>query len=141
MWIQVREASVESLLFKSSKNVVELPILFSRMHQLRLLNFNTKKWVGILDSKWVKIFEVERYSLKILLFNLEEYKFIVLHMWLTNLKQFWHGEKVTISYYIYIYINVLWDPTSFREENETLYIQCRLWNVIYCLLNIFLHVN
>ncbi|XP_022925450.1 TMV resistance protein N-like [Cucurbita moschata] len=35
----VREASVESILFKSRRNAVEFPILLSRMHQLRLLNF------------------------------------------------------------------------------------------------------
>ncbi|XP_022925482.1 TMV resistance protein N-like isoform X2 [Cucurbita moschata] len=92
----VREASVESILFKSTKKVVEFPISFSRMHQLRLLNFHNVRLKNELDyciPSELRYLKWKGYPLKTLVFNSEEYKLIVLHMCHSNLKQFWHGEK------------------------------------------------
>ncbi|XP_022925484.1 TMV resistance protein N-like isoform X1 [Cucurbita moschata] len=92
----VREASVESILFKSTRNIVEFPILFSRMHQLRLLNFQNVRLKNELEyciPSELRYLKWKGYPLEILVLNSEEYKLIVLHMCHSNLKQFWQGEK------------------------------------------------
>ncbi|KAG6592343.1 Disease resistance protein RUN1, partial [Cucurbita argyrosperma subsp. sororia] len=92
----VRDASVESILFKSTRNVVEFPNSFSKMHELRLLNFHNVRLKNELDyciPSELRYLKWKGYPLKTLVFNSEEYKLIVLHMCHSNLKQFWHGEK------------------------------------------------
>ncbi|XP_023535476.1 TMV resistance protein N-like isoform X1 [Cucurbita pepo subsp. pepo] len=92
----VGEASVESILFKSTRNVMEFPISFSRMHQLRLLNFHNVRLKNELEyciPSELRYLKWKGYPLEILLLNSEECKLIKLHMCHSNLKQFWHGEK------------------------------------------------
>ena len=100
---------------------MEFPISFSRMHQLRLLNFHNVRLKNELEyciPSELRYLKWKGYPLEILLLNSEECKLIKLHMCHSNLKQFWHGEKVTILYNMYyIYFEI-----SHRLKRKTKYL-------------------
>ncbi|KAE8648990.1 hypothetical protein Csa_007990 [Cucumis sativus] len=94
----VTEALIQSIFFKSSsKNMVEFPILFSRMHQLRLLNFRNVRLKNKLEysiPSELRYLKWKGYPLEFLpIDSSEECKLIELHMCHSNLKQFWQQEK------------------------------------------------
>nr|AGH33842.1 resistance gene-like protein [Cucumis melo] len=96
--VVVTETLVQSIFFKSSsKNMVEFPILFSRMHQLRLLNFHNVRLKNKLEycvPSELRYLKWKGYPLEFLPINSsEECKLIELHMCHSNLKQFWRQEK------------------------------------------------
>ncbi|XP_038889142.1 disease resistance protein RPV1-like [Benincasa hispida] len=97
---QDTKADIQSIILKSTRNIVEIPpILFSRMHQLRLLNFHNVRlkkhmeYCCIIPSelrylKWKGCpFEFLPFS------SSQEYELIQLHVCHSNFKQFWQGQK------------------------------------------------